>query len=208
MAAGLHSLALCANGTVVAWGRNAEGELGDNTVTPRNAPVAVNASPGVSALYGRTVAAIAAGYFHSGALCADPAVAAWGWNSFGQLGDSTTAQRNAPAVVNTTPLTGGQRFAGVTSGPSAYHTLALVTVPALSQIILTGAAKLTNGSFRFTFTNTPGAPFSVLAATNPALPLSSWTSLTGLAEVSPSQFQFTDPQATNSARRFYQVRSP
>jgi hypothetical protein len=30
----------------------------------------------------------------------------------------------------------------------------------------------------------------------------------GTEEVSPGQFQFTDPQATSSPRRFYRVRSP
>ena len=171
-------------------------------------PVAVNTNSGVSALYGKTVVAIAAGYYHSLALCADGTVAAWGYNCFGQLGDNTTTQRNAPVAVSTTPLAASQRFAGVASGSTP-------TIPwrwwprrPLSEIILTGAAKLTNGSFQFTFTNTPGAFFGVLAATNPALPLSNWTSLTGLTEVSPGQFQFTDPQATNSPRRFYRVRSP
>ena len=207
-AAGLHSLALCSDGTVAAWGYNSYGQLGDNTMTPRNAPVAVNTNSGVSALYGKTVVAIAAGYFHSLALCSDGTATAWGWNSFGQLGDNTTVQRNVPVVVSTTPLPIGQRFANVASGSSGYHTLALVAVPALSQIMLTGGIPLTNGSFRFAFTNTPGASFGVLAATNPALPLSNWTSLGGLTEVSPGQFQFTDPQATNNPQRFYRVRSP
>jgi hypothetical protein len=65
-----------------------------------------------------------------------------------------------------------------------------------------------NGTFQFTFTNTPGAPFSVLATTNLTRPFNTWTPLTGLTEVSPGQFQFTDPQATNTPRRFYRVHSP
>ncbi len=207
-AGGLHSLALCSNGTVATWGGNWYGQLGDYTTTQRIAPVAVNTNSGISALYGRTVTAIAAGYFHSVALCADRTAAAWGWNSFGQLGDNSTVQRNAPMAVNTTPLPTGQRFVGVAGSSSAYHTLALVAVPPISQIMLTGAMTLTNGSFRFSFTNTPGASFVVLAATNAALPPSNWTVLSGLAEVSAGQFQFTDSQATNSARRFYRVRSP
>jgi len=32
--------------------------------------------------------------------------------------------------------------------------------------------------------------------------------LVGVTEISPGQFQFTDPQATNSSQRFYGVRSP
>ena len=67
---------------------------------------------------------------------------------------------------------------------------------------------MANGGFHCAFTNTPGACFGVLAATNPALPLSNWTTLSDATEVSPGQFQFTDPQATNSPGRFYRVRSP
>jgi hypothetical protein len=64
------------------------------------------------------------------------------------------------------------------------------------------------GVFQFSFTNTPGAFFGVVAATNPALPASIWSSLTGLTEVSPGHFQFADPQATTNKQRFYRVRSP
>ena len=67
--------------------------------------------------------------------------------------------------------------------------------------------ELTDGSFQFAFTNNPGALFSVLATTNPALPVSDWTALGGATEISPGQFQFTDPSAPNQPRRFYRVRS-
>ena len=95
-----HSLALCSDGTVAAWGHNGFGRLGDNTTTQRNVPVAVNTASGVSALFGKTVVAIAAGYHHSLALCSDGTVAAWGYNTSGQLGDNTTTQRNVPVAVN------------------------------------------------------------------------------------------------------------
>src|ERR1039457_1313585 len=51
-AGGAHSLALRSDGTVAAWGYNFFGEVGDNTTTNRQVPVAVNAAAGVSALYG------------------------------------------------------------------------------------------------------------------------------------------------------------
>jgi len=72
---------------------------------------------------------------------------------------------------------------------------------------LTDARKLANGSFRFSFTNNPGAGFSALASTNLALPLSNWIIIGGVTEISSGHFQFTDPSATNSPRHFYQVRS-
>jgi alpha-tubulin suppressor-like RCC1 family protein len=204
----MHSLALCSDGAVAAWGYNAEAELGDNTTTFRRAPVAVNTNSGVSALYGKTVVAIAGYGAHNLALCSDSTLAAWGDNSAGQIGDNTTTRRKTPVVVNSTPLAAGQRFTRVFSGQETYHTLALVAAPPACEIALTGAQALTNAAYRFAFTNTPGAFFGVLAATNMALPLSAWTSLTGLTEVSPGQFQFTDSQATNSPQRYYRVRSP
>jgi len=66
---------------------------------------------------------------------------------------------------------------------------------------------LTNGAFQFAFPNRPGARFGVLASTNPAQPASNWTVLSGLTEVSPGQFRFTDLPATNTPRRFYRIRS-
>jgi len=38
------SLALCSDGTLATWGDNSSGQLGDNSTTQRNAPVAVNTS--------------------------------------------------------------------------------------------------------------------------------------------------------------------
>jgi len=55
--------------------------------------------------------------------------------------------------------------------------------------------------------NESGAIFGTLASTNISLPLSNWTSLGGITEISPGQFQFTDPQATNIPNRFYLIRS-
>jgi alpha-tubulin suppressor-like RCC1 family protein len=208
-AGGAHSLAQCSNGTLAAWGDDQYGELGDNTtVQYRAAPVAVNTNSGVSALYGKTVVAIAVGATHNLALCSDGTLAGWGFNAYGQLGDNTSTNHSAPVAVNRAALAASQRFTRVASGSTADHTLALVAAPPASQITLTSASQLTNGGFQFAFTNTPGAFFGVLAATNPALPLSNWMSLTGLTELSPGQFQFTDPQATNNPGRFYRVRSP
>ena len=73
---------------------------------------------------------------------------------------------------------------------------------------LTGLTITAGGGFRFGFTNLPASPFTVLAATNVALPLSNWTVLGPALEIAPGQFQFTDPQTTNHARRFYRVRTP
>lgn len=82
-------------------------------------------------------------------------------------------------------------------------------VPAsTTAITLTSAAKLGNGSFQFSFTNTPGATFTIWGSTNVALPLSSWTKLGSLTNISAGQYQFTDTNAPANACRFYRVSSP
>jgi hypothetical protein len=83
------------------------------------------------------------------------------------------------------------------------------TVFVTTSPLLTGEA-ITNGTFGFSFTNVSGAGFTVLATTNISLPLSNWSNLGPATETPPGSghYQFSDPQATNSAQRFYQVRSP
>jgi len=83
-----HSLALCSDGTVAAWGYNIYGQLGNTSNTDSSVPVAVTQS---GALAGKTVVAISAGYSHSLALCSDGTVACWGRNLYGQLGTSIRA---------------------------------------------------------------------------------------------------------------------
>jgi alpha-tubulin suppressor-like RCC1 family protein len=77
-----HSLALLANGTVVAWGRNNQGQLGNGTETNSDVPVAVNGLSGVKA--------VSADQSDSLALLGDGTVRAWGANADGQLGDGTS----------------------------------------------------------------------------------------------------------------------
>ena len=94
-----HSMALCSDGTVAVWGDNYYGQVGDGTTTPRNVPRPVISVAG-SALFGKTVMAVAAGDSYSLALCSDGTVAAWGCNISGQLGDKSTTSRSLPVTVN------------------------------------------------------------------------------------------------------------
>jgi sugar lactone lactonase YvrE len=72
---------------------------------------------------------------------------------------------------------------------------------------LTGTHRLGDGSLQFSFTNLPGASFTILASTNASLPLSNWTWLGAPVEGPAGQYQFTDPAPTN-ATRFYIFVSP
>jgi N-acetylneuraminic acid mutarotase len=83
-----------------------------------------------------------------------------------------------------------------------------ITVPVPAMTMLANARTLANGGFEFTFTNNPGAVLDVLASTNLSLPMSNWTALGGVTEIAPGQFQFDDPQAPNSAQRFYRLATP
>ncbi len=91
-----HGLAICANGSVKAWGRNSDGQLGDGTMTSSPVPVAVS---GLS-----NVIAVSGGTSHSLALKSDGTVWAWGANTYGQLGNGTYTQSSTPVQV--TALTG------------------------------------------------------------------------------------------------------
>jgi alpha-tubulin suppressor-like RCC1 family protein len=79
---GIYAMALLDNGTVVAWGNNQEGELGDGTTTQRDLPVAVK---GLT-----NVVAISAGTETSLALLSNGTAMAWGDNLSGELGNGST----------------------------------------------------------------------------------------------------------------------
>jgi len=85
-----HSVAAKNDGTVVAWGYNNNGQLGDGTTTQRNTAVAV--------IGASNVVAIAAGT-HTLTLKGDGNVWATGLNTNGQLGVGTNASRTTLASI-------------------------------------------------------------------------------------------------------------
>ena len=91
-----HGLALAADGRLLSWGDNAEGQLGDGLWSDRSraAPVGAPQSGDLGA-----VATIAAGGYHNLALLTDGTLLAWGDNSQGQLGGGVGADRRSPASV-------------------------------------------------------------------------------------------------------------
>ena len=93
-----HTCALTDRGGMVCWGSNQHGQLGDGTTEDRDSPVDV---VGLN----RGVTAIATGDHHTVAVTTGRGVRSWGRNQYGQLGDATTEQRNAPVEV--TGLTRG-----------------------------------------------------------------------------------------------------
>jgi len=86
-----HNLALKADGSVWAWGRNNYGQLGDGTTSTRTMPQQLN--------FIENVLSICAGAYHSMALKADGSVWAWGYNNYGQLGDGTILNKTIPVEI-------------------------------------------------------------------------------------------------------------
>ena len=87
-----HACAAKTDGSIVCWGDNEYGQLGDGTTALRRSPVAV------AGLTGATSTAV--GSAHSCALLASGAVVCWGANPAGQLGDGTYTDRLTPVQVN------------------------------------------------------------------------------------------------------------
>ena len=97
VSAGVDSaMALMDNGTVMAWGWNAYGLLGngDETIEGSNTPVLVGGvnENGIPAL--QNVIAISAGAGHNLVLKSDGTVWAWGWNEHGELGKGYESYEN------------------------------------------------------------------------------------------------------------------
>src|SRR5215831_3513714 len=85
------SMALRSDGTVVTWGLNKSGQLGNGTTDSTR-------MPGKVAIKGR-VSAIAAGCVHALALREQGTVVSWGANGMGMLGDGSTERRVSPVDV-------------------------------------------------------------------------------------------------------------
>jgi alpha-tubulin suppressor-like RCC1 family protein len=118
-----HNVALCSDGTVVAWGDNSQGQMGNNGIGSATAPTAVN-NTGV--LAGKAVVSVAAGGYFNMLLCSDGTLASWGYNLEGNLGNNSTTLSRVPVLVTTTTLTPGERFIGISRGSLSFHSLALV----------------------------------------------------------------------------------
>ncbi|MBC8094828.1 MAG: autotransporter-associated beta strand repeat-containing protein [Akkermansiaceae bacterium] len=229
------SLALKADGTVIGWGSNGSGQNSPPVSATNVVAIVANAFSSValkvdgsvigwgSNPWGHltipasatNVVAIAGSDYNTMVIRADGSTLAWGYNAFGQTNIPTAVSSIAQPIsvsgtVGTSPGIYTLTYRTTNSFGAvgiATRTVVVVCNPTL-QPLITSPRRLGNGAFQFAFTNANGASFSVLTATNLSLPLTNWTILGPVTETSPGQFQFTDPTATNSPRRFYRVRSP
>ncbi len=135
-----HSCALTSSSGVKCWGMNSLGQLGDGSLLPKNVPVDTS---GLS----NGVVALAAGYGHTCALMLGGGVKCWGMNSYGQIGDGTTTQKNTP--VDVSGLSGNV----IALATGQFHTCALIVGGAVKCWGMNSYGQIGDGTW--TQRNTP-----------------------------------------------------
>ena len=151
-----HSCALRTDKTVVCWGSNVYGRLGDGTEVDR-----LVATPVVGLT---NVVEVTGGGWHTCARTASGSVWCWGYNGGGRLGDNTMVNRSTPVAVynltdavsvsagswHTCALRAGGTVAcwGINSnGQLAYPDLTAAFLAPLGVSGLTGVTAISSGDF-------------------------------------------------------------
>jgi alpha-tubulin suppressor-like RCC1 family protein len=118
-----HTAALSQEGEIFGWGSGSSGQLGNGVFqsTIQSSPVQVVTAG--TPMAGKTVTKIAAGGSHTLALTSDGGLFAWGSNSLGQLGDSTTTNRNLPIAVPMSGALAGKTVVAIAAGNISSYAL-------------------------------------------------------------------------------------
>ena len=137
-----YSVALLANGTVVAWGKDDRGQLGDGTGKSSGCkcvdhPVPV---PGVSGAM-----AISAGNSAAAALLSDGTVRSWGYNLTGGLGNGTSDPGGTCNCLGPVQASGLSGVRQISSG--GFFELALLGDGSVRSWGADSQGQLGNGSF-------------------------------------------------------------
>lgn len=114
---------------------------------------------------------------------------------------------NGVAAITITNFSSGSHSISATyASDTVFASSSARVVPTPPNV--TAVTLLTNGGLQLSFSNTVGAPFTILASEDIALPVSDWPIAGTAIEMSPGQFQFTDALVANHPQQFYRVRSP
>ena len=100
--------------TLLTWGYNFYGQLGDNTTTTRSTPVTTSAG-------GANWKQVSGGQYNTTAIKTDGTLWTWGLNYYGSIGDNTTVTRSIPV----TTFAGGTNWKQVACG--SVHIAAIKT---------------------------------------------------------------------------------
>ena len=109
-----HTCAITSIRTVMCWGDNWNGQLGDGTNHDRTTPVEISIPNNGSAV------TLDAGAMHTCMGINDGSMFCWGYNAYGQLGNGGNANANSPTTV---PLSANQLLSSVQVG--LFHSCAL-----------------------------------------------------------------------------------
>ena len=107
---------------VYCWGSNAYGQVGNNSLTDSNVPVAVNTT---GVLAGKTIKQISVGHHRACAIASDDKMYCWGNNMGGALGNGSTADSHIPVSVNMSGILAGKVIRRISIG--AFHTCVYAT---------------------------------------------------------------------------------
>jgi alpha-tubulin suppressor-like RCC1 family protein len=88
-----HTCAILSDGSIVCWGMNTQGQLGDNTLDSKSIPTSISLDGG------ETAVKVSAGLDHTCAILSDGTIQCWGFNQYGQVGDKTLITRMVPTKV-------------------------------------------------------------------------------------------------------------
>lgn len=127
-ASGDHTCAVDSDGKAYCWGHNNYGQLGDNTIVDKHSPVEVDVnSIDNSGLAGKNVKSISSLTYssatgsHTCVVADDDNAYCWGYNIYGQLGDTTTTLKKVPTLV---AMPNGLKVKVIARG-SGQHTCAI-----------------------------------------------------------------------------------
>jgi alpha-tubulin suppressor-like RCC1 family protein len=109
-----HTCVLLATKSIICWGWNDKGQLGNGSNSDSVVPVTV---VGIT-----SATSVSSGFSHVCARLTDSKIRCWGWNVSGQLGDGTKTDRNKPVPVE--GITTATR-AGLSAG--YYHNCAALS---------------------------------------------------------------------------------
>jgi alpha-tubulin suppressor-like RCC1 family protein len=110
-----HNAAIKTDGSLWTWGEGAHGRLGNNNTASRSTPITTFAG-------GNDWKQVSCGYNHTAAIKTDGSLWTWGRNTYGQLGNNTTADRSTPV----TTFTGGNNWKSVSAGVGDLGTTAAI----------------------------------------------------------------------------------
>ncbi len=122
------SVATNTNNTLLGWGLNWDGQVGDGTYTSKNTPTEI--------LIG-TFTHLHAGQNYNLTVLNNSALFAWGSNAYGQHGDGTTTTKNIPTLVIYPPiysgLAGTGNFQNATQGNFRMFNNSCALIASVSQ---------------------------------------------------------------------------